>query len=41
MMMGNLSDWISGFKLRSDLWTFAQQGWSGRSKLCSNVDKWQ
>lgn len=21
MMMGHLSDWISGFKLRSDLWT--------------------
>lgn len=41
MMMGYLSDWISGFKLRSDLWTFAHQGWSGRSRLCSNVDKWQ
>lgn len=41
MMMGYLSDWISGFKLRSDLWTVAHQGWSGRSKLCSDVDEWQ
>lgn len=31
MMMGHLSDWISGFKLRSNLWTFARLSVAGQA----------